>query len=156
MEATQPEPEIAVVPEQPTAVIAGVVPVTELAGFFDRSFNALAPVVGRQGRQITGAAFARYHGPPSDTADLEVGFPTDAAVTPAGEVRPGTLPAGRVARLVHVGAYDELGTSWGRLQAWIAAQGEQPTAVLWEAYVTEPSPDMDPADLRTELNWLLA
>lgn len=28
--------------------------------------------------------------------------------------------------------------------------------VTWEVYVTEPSPDMDPADLRTELNWPVA
>jgi hypothetical protein len=25
--------------------------------------------------------------------------------------------------------------------------------VMWEVYLTEPSPEMDPADLRTELNW---
>lgn len=49
----------------------------------------------------------------------------------------------------------------------IVEVSEQPTAVvrgrvpwselpaLWEVYLTEPSPDMDPADLRTELNWLL-
>ena len=42
-----------------------------------------------------------------------------------------------------------------RLAAWMGEQGLTPGPVLWEVYVTEPSPDMDPADLRSELNWLL-
>jgi len=70
-------------------------------------------------------------------------------------VHPGSLPAGRVARLVHVGGYDGLGESWGRLGAWIAEQNLAPGTVIWEVYVTEPNPDMDPADLRTELYWTL-
>jgi effector-binding domain-containing protein len=57
---------------------------------------------------------------------------------------------------VHVGAFDGLGESWGRLGEWIGAQGLIPGADMWEVYVTEPSPDMDPADLRTELCWTIA
>ena len=139
-----------------TAVISGVVPMTELASFFDRSFTSLAATLGEQDIAITGPAYARYHGRPTDTADLEVGFPTVDPVEPADDVRPGTLPAGRVARLVHHGAYDRLGEAWGRLESWIAEQGLTPGPVLWETYVTEPSPEMDPADLRTELSWTLA
>jgi len=63
------------------------------------------------------------------------------------------LPAGRVARLVHQGGYDQLGASWGRLRSWIDAHGVNPGRDLWEVYVTEPSPHIDPAALRTELNW---
>jgi effector-binding domain-containing protein len=72
-----------------------------------------------------------------------------------GEVRAGTLPGGRIARLVHVGGFDRLGDSWAALGAWIGAQGFTPSRDLWEVYVTEPSPDMDPAELRTELLWRL-
>ena len=46
-----------------------------------------------------------------------------------------------------------MGEAWGRLGAWIAEQGLTPGADLWEVYVTEPNPEMDPADLRTELFW---
>jgi hypothetical protein len=34
----------------------------------------------------------------------------------------------------------------------VVAQGLRPGSVMWELYVTEPTPDIDPADLRTELN----
>ena len=59
-----------------TAVIRGVVPVAELADFFDRSFTTLAAVTSARSVAITGPAFTLYHGAPSDAADLEVGFPT--------------------------------------------------------------------------------
>jgi effector-binding domain-containing protein len=147
------EPQVVDVPTTLTAVIAGVVPMDQIANFFDRSFTALAWTIGEQGASITGPAFARYHGPPSATADLEVGFPTDRELRPQGDVRAGSLPGGRVARVVHHGGYDGLGAAWQRLAEWIAAQGLTPTQALWEVYVTEPSPDMDPADLRTELYW---
>lgn len=33
----------------------------------------------------------------------------------------------------------------------VAADGRQPALPFWEVYVTEPSPEMDPATLRTDL-----
>ncbi len=137
----------------PTAVIRSIVPIAELADFFDRSFTRLATVIPRQGVAITGSAFALYHGAPSETADLEVGFPTSRRIEPTDGVDIGALPAGRAARLVHRGSYDELGSSWQQLERWMHDQGLQPAAYSWEVYLTQPSPDMDPADLRTELIW---
>ena len=149
------EPELTDGAEVTTAVIHGVVPMTEIADFFDRSFSALATVLGEQGIVPAGAAFARYFGPPAQTADLEVGFPTERSVSPTGEVRSSALPGGRLARLVHAGGYDMLGEAWARLGAWIVEQGLTPGDDLWEVYVTEPNPEMDPADLRTELYWVV-
>lgn len=148
-------PTIVQVEPATTAVVRGTVPVAELAPFFDRSFSTLPSVVASQDVAITGPAFARYDGPPTDVARLEVGFPTATAVRPDGDVEPSTLPGGRVARVEHHGSYEELGAAWGALAAWVAEQGETPGDVLWEVYVTQPSPEMDPAELVTELSWLL-
>ncbi|MCC5952685.1 MAG: hypothetical protein JJU45_11380 [Acidimicrobiia bacterium] len=63
---------------------------------------------------------------------------------------------GTAARSTHHGSFDGLGEAWGRLGAFIGEQGRAPGPVMWECYLTEPSPDMDPADLRTELTWPLA
>jgi effector-binding domain-containing protein len=152
-DANVTQPELADATRTTTAVIHDVVPMAEIADFFDRSFSELATVLDEQGIAATGAAFARYAGPPGETADLEVGFPIDGSVSPKGGVHSGSLPAGRVARLVHVGGYDKLGESWAYLGTWIVEQGLTPGTDLWEVYVTEPNPDMDPADLRTELFW---
>ena len=147
------DPDLSYLTETTTAVVNGVVPMAEIADFFDRSFSELAKVLDGQGVTPTGPAFARYAGPPGETADVEVGFPVQDLVSPEGGVQQSSLPAGRVARLVHAGGYDQLGDTWGRLEAWMAEQGLTPGADLWESYVTEPNPEMDPADLRTELFW---
>ena len=68
-------------------------------------------------------------------------------------MHPSSLPAGHVARVVHSCGYDQLGETWGRLGAWIVDPGLTPGIDLWEIYVTEPNPEMDPADLHTELIW---
>lgn len=149
------EPELVETTEETTAVIGDVVEVADLPVFFDRSFTSLAEVISSQGVAIMGPAFALFHGPPGETADLEVGFVTDRPVAADGDVRAASLPGGRVARLVHIGGFDLLGSSWAQLRAWIDSQGLVAGRDLWEVYVTEPSPDMDPADLRTELNWLV-
>jgi len=127
-----------------------------LPEFFDGSFGALAAAVQEQDAGVAGPAFAFYHRLPTDTADLEVGFPTLRAVTATGDVCAASLPGGRVARVVHAGSFDGLGPAWERLRGWIDAQGLRVGESFWEAYLTEPTPDMDPADLRTELNWPVA
>lgn len=150
------EPEVVELPAAATAVIAGVVPMDEIPGFFDRAFAELAATLADQQLSPAGPAFALYHRPPAGTADLEVGFPVDRPVRAEGRVGPGTLPAGRTARLEHRGTYDTLRESWNRLQGWMAERGLVAGELLWECYVTEPRPDLDPATMVTVLHWPLA
>jgi DNA gyrase inhibitor GyrI len=138
-----------------TAVVRGVVPMAGLRDFFDASFGALARTIEAQRITMLSPAFGLYHGPPGEALDLEVGFVTDQAVRPEGGVVVGSLPGGRVARLTHCGSFDGLGSSWDRLHSWVRERGLSVGEDRWETYVTQPSPDMDPRDLRTELNWPL-
>jgi effector-binding domain-containing protein len=147
--------ELVTVEAVTTAVVKGTVAAKDIASFFDDSFGVLGAVLAHQSVASIGPAFARFQGQADETAVLEVGFPTDRAVEPEGSAEASTLPAGRVARAVHAGSFDALSDAWQRLGSWIGDQGLTPTEVFWEVYLTEPSPDMDPADLRTELNWLL-
>jgi effector-binding domain-containing protein len=54
---------------------------------------------------------------------------------------------------VHHGSYDQLTAAWAQLEAWMREHDLEPAPSSWEVYLTEPSPDMDPADLRTQLVW---
>ncbi len=150
---TSVEPELVHGEPVTTAVVRRVVPVGELREFFDVSFRGIAGTTAEQGVQVVGPAFALFHGPYGETVDLEVGFPVAGSVRADGDVVGSALPTGRVARVTHVGGFDGLGDSWARLEAWLGERGLSPSAERWESYVTQPSPDMDPADLRTELNW---
>ena len=149
-------PEIITLDPITTAVVHGTVPMDGLTNFYDTSFTAVAETMGRQGLEMTTAGFGMYFGVPAETVELEVGFGTDRPIEPEGDVRPGTLPGGLCARAVHHGGYDGLGDSWGKLAEWIAEQGHRPAETMWEEYVTMPSPDGDPDQLRTVLTWPLA
>jgi effector-binding domain-containing protein len=150
---TTTEPELVDEEAVTTAVVRAVVPAAGLTGFFDSAFRELVTTTTEQGLALLGPAFALYRGPFGETVDLEVGFPVDRVVRAQGNVVAGELPGGRLARVTHSGSFDGLGEAWARLADWVAAQGRTPGAQRWESYVTQPSPDMDPRDLRTELFW---
>jgi effector-binding domain-containing protein len=152
---TNPEPELVTTEAVTTAAIRRTVPMSELVGFYDFAYRTLVDTLARQGIAPAGPAIGLYHGAPTETADVEAAFPTARPIEADGDVVASIVPAGRVARVVHRGAYDALGESWERLHSWAVAQGLQPGSVMWEVYVTEPSPDMDPAELRTELDLLV-
>ncbi|MDI2124627.1 GyrI-like domain-containing protein [Yinghuangia seranimata] len=165
MSSNEPEPHPAQGPGEPelvslvpmsTAVVRGTVTFAGLRDFFDGSFKAMGAALAAQGVAVAGPAFCVYRGLPIEPLDLEIGFPTDHPMTADGDVVPASLPGGRAARLVHYGAFDALGASWERLGAWMAGQGLAGGELRWETYVTQPAPDMDPRDLRTELTWLIA
>lgn len=154
--STETAAEIVELEPQTVAVIHATVPMGELTAFYDRAYGEVFAALGRQGVQPVSAAFGRYFGEPGETVEIEAGIATDREVEPDGEVRAATLPGGRAARAVHVGGFDGLGESWRRLADWIGEQGEVPGESMWEEYVTEPSPEMDPEELRTVLVWPLA
>lgn len=147
------EPEMVEITETITAVVRGRVAPAHTISFFDTSFGILPPALAAQEAVITGPALSRWGTASVEATELEVGFPVDRRISPDGNVVPGVLPAGRVARVVHYGAFDALGVTWERLHGWITEQGLVPGTDRWEVYLTEPDPHMDPADLRTELNW---
>lgn len=150
------DPEIVMHAAQPTAVVRGSVGMDQITAFYDSAYGAVAQALAQQGAEPAGAAFGFYLSIPTETFELEAGFPTAAPITSSGEVVASELPAGEVARAVHMGGYDSLGDSWDALMGWVTEQGRVPEGRMWEVYVTEPSPEMDPATLRTELYLLLA
>lgn len=164
-DADEPIPAgaIATAPLVHTAVVSRTdFPMHEMPSLMDGTFSHLVPALEEVGIAPIGPAFSLHRRMPVDTADLEVGFPVDGHLTqtlalPSGfEVRASVLPAGRVAAASHVGGYDGLAEAWGAFTAQLGEAGEQMAFPFWEFYVTAPTPDIDPATLRTDLFTLLA
>jgi effector-binding domain-containing protein len=150
-------------PEVPTVVnVAKDYPMDRMTEIFDSTFTALFPALGAQGIQPVGPAFSLHTRMPTETVDFEVGIPVDrplaaSTTSDAGlTLSPSRLPAGRIAIISHLGAYDGLGDAWGRFMQAVADSGNQPALPFWEIYVTEPSPEADPSTMRTDLVTLLA
>ncbi|MDI3330591.1 MAG: GyrI-like domain-containing protein [Micrococcus sp.] len=150
-------------PEVPTVVnVATDYPMDRMAEIFDSTFTALFPALGELGIQPVGPAFALHTRMPTETVDFEVGIPVDRPLTEATTadtgltLTPSRLPGGRIAIISHLGSYDGLAEAWGRFMQAVADSGHQPGLPFWEIYVTEPSPEADPATMRTDLVTLLA
>lgn len=152
-------------PAVPTAVVrAEDVPMATIAGLFDGVFGKVFPLAFAQGLSPAGPAFALYTrmtDGADPVVDVEIGFPLDGPLLEQLHDDPveadglrivaSVLPAGTVAVTTHLGGFDGLGQAWGEFLGAVGAGGWAPGTPFWEFYVTEPSPDMDPADLRTDL-----
>lgn len=142
--------------EQATAGIRATVPMSELTEFFGRAFAETMRVLRAQGVQPSGPPFGKYYGMPTDIVDVEAGFPVAAAVTAAGEVIPGSLPAGRVVEALHVGPYDTMTETYALIEQCLAARGLKTGDVMWETYLSDPETEPDPAGWRTLITCPLA
>ncbi|MEZ5141618.1 MAG: GyrI-like domain-containing protein [Acidimicrobiales bacterium] len=148
--------ELIEIAEQPTAVVRTESAIADLPALFGRVFAELMAAVAASGASVAGPPFAYYLRPPTDTVDVEIGFPVSGPVTPSGEIVASRLPGGRVVRAVHVGPYDRMEQSYEQIVAWMADHGLTPATAMWEAYLSDPATEPDPSTWRTEITWPVA
>lgn len=139
--------------EQPTAVLHERVPLADLPAFFARAFQETAAELQVQGRHPAGPPFGKYSGMPTDTVEVEAGFPASGPITASGDVVPGTLPGGRVVEATHVGPYNTIRQTYDKIRRFAADAGLTPGEVMWECYLSDPQSQPDPATWRTTICW---
>ncbi|NKQ52364.1 GyrI-like domain-containing protein [Amycolatopsis sp. K13G38] len=136
---------------QHAAAVEATLAVPEIGPWLGKTYAAIAQTLGEQGIAPAGPPFARYHQLDGGRFRVEAGFPVDAAITPAGEVRPSALPAGTIAVTVHIGPYDAMAPAYAAITSWIQARGGEPAGDPWETYFSDPGEQPDPATWRTEI-----
>ena len=149
-------PEIIMTNVQEAAVIRLTIPRSEMMKVFGPAVGELMAALAAQGVAPVGAVFAHHLKMSPDTFDFELGVKVAAPVKPAGRVKPGRLPAAKVARTVYSGPYEGLPSAWGEFQTWMTANGHAHAEDLWEVYSVGPQSSPDAATWRTELNRPLA
>ena len=149
-------PQIVQSERQQAAVIHLTIPRAEMMTQFGPSVHELFNAIKAQGVAPSGPVFAHHFKITPETFDFEVGLPVSTPVAVAGRVKPGEVPAAKVARTVYQGPYQGLPDAWGEFQKWIKASGLTPRGDIWEVYVEGPESSPDPNTYRTELNWPLS
>ena len=149
-------PQIVQTASQAAAVIHLTIPRDQIQAAMGPAIQEVMGVVAAQGRAPTGPLFSHHFKLEPATFDFEVGVPVNGPVTASGRVKPGTLPAARVARTTYHGGYEGLGAAWGEFTNWLTANGHKSAADLWECYVAGPESGPDATKWRTELNRPLA
>jgi effector-binding domain-containing protein len=145
-------PQILETSAQQAAVIHLTVPRSEMMSVFGPAIGELMSALAAQGVEPVGAVFAHHLKMSPGVFDFELGVKTSGPVKAAGRVKPGQLPAAKVARTVYSGPYEGLPSAWGEFNAWMKENGLTQAEDLWELYSVGPQSTPDPANWRTELN----
>lgn len=145
-------PQIVQHDAQQTAVIHLTLPPQEMPHVMGAAIQELIGAIAAQQAGPVGPMYTYHRRNPTDTFDLEVGFPVSKPIAPAGRVQPGQIPAARVARTVYRGGYEGLGNAWGEFMGWIRDNGHRSAETLWERYVAGPESGTDATQWQTEFN----
>jgi effector-binding domain-containing protein len=145
-------PEIVQTDAEMAAVIHLTIPRAEMMKSFGPAVGELVAELTRQGVTPQGAVFAHHLTMSAATFDFEVGFRINTPVKANGRVKPGELPAARVARTIYSGPYEGLHPARGEFNQWMKANDLRQADDLWEVYSVGPQSTPDPANWRTELN----
>ena len=159
-------PEITQRPAQPYAGISAWVPWAALGSVADR-IPEIFGWLGARGIAPAGPPFFRYHVVDMEgQLKVEAGVPVAAAIDDDGDIRAGTLPAGRFAVMTHTGAPYTLVAATADLLAWAQERGltwdMSPTDAgeRWgcrvEFYLTNPAEQPDLTKWQTQLAFRLA
>lgn len=136
---------------QHTAVVHETFPMSEIGSFMGRAFSEAGEYLGRTGVPMVGPPFSHYLRMPTETVDVEAGFPTSTPVTGGGRVTASTLPGGPVAVTTYYGPYEGVGAAYEAILRWIGENGRQAAGHFWEVYYTDPTEEPDPAKWRTDV-----
>ncbi len=142
--------EIRPTTEQPTAAIRMTRPVTQIGPAMGEAFPKIYHAVISAGIEPAGMPLARYFDFGEEETTFECAIPVAEAFRPTDEVQASSVGGGEAAFCIHVGPYETIGQTWGRVMAWVAEQGRVPAGPTWEVYVDDPQ-DVEPDQLKTEL-----
>jgi effector-binding domain-containing protein len=149
-------PEVIEHEGQPAAVIHLQIPRDRINTEMAPAINEVLAVLAEQGVSPAGPLFAHHLTQSNETFDFEVGFPVNETFNEAGRVQRSRLPSGPMAHTCHVGAYEELFSSWQKFNEWLT--GEEASKLnlkkgdtLFEIYSTGPETTDDSGKWRTDL-----
>lgn len=149
-------PQIVQSPRQRTAAIHVKVARDEIQQVFAPAVNELLKELSVQNVAPAGALLSYYATMPGELFDFDIAFPVAQDIEPAGRVVASEVPAMKVARTIYRGPMEGIGSAWGELEKWIAANGDAGRPRMFERYLVGPGDTADPSKWQTELNWQVA
>ena len=138
---------------RPTAVVAAATTWDEFPQLWRRLLDQVYAFLATSDVSQTGHNVMLYRDDvPNVEVGVEVGVEVEASFSSPGPVVSSALPAGEVAMVVHRGPYERLGSAHEAVLRWCRSNGHEPTGTRWEIYGDWHE---DPAQLETEVHWLL-
>lgn len=136
---------------QPIVGIRAITTMEEIKQVIGALFGEVMDYLTGNGLAPAGMPFTIYHEMDAERLEMECGMPVASPVEGTERVRPGELPAGKVATVTHMGPYEQLGQTWSALMKWMEEEDLQAAGAPWEVYVTDPGEEPDQSKWRTDI-----
>ncbi len=152
------EIEVLLVEAAPIVYLSGATSqdATDVAAALASAYRRVTAFIDAHGLQVAGAPMAITRAWDEFGYRFDAAIPVSELADVAGEgVQTGYSPAGRAARIIHRGPYEELLASYERLAAYMTAHGLPQGALSWEVYVSDPA-ELPPERLETHIYVLIA
>lgn len=126
-------------------------PFTEIEGVIMQLTHA----VQEQKIAPAGPMFGIYYNSPDivkpEELKWEMGFPVSANVEVKAPLEKKEWKYTLVASAIHKGPYEETGKTYSKMFEWMQANKLMPAGPVLERFLTMPTPDTKPEDLRAEI-----
>lgn len=126
-------------------------PFTEI----EKIINQLMPTMQSQNIFPMGPMIGVYYSDPSkvpaEELEWEIGFPVTAQAMPQPPLEKKVWEFKLVASTIHTGPYETTGESYSKIYEWMEVNGYVQTGPVLERYLTIPTPETKPEDMKTEI-----
>lgn len=153
--STSPEEAVSVIEVTPFAYVC-----ISHKGPFTEIENVLGQLMmSSQSQNILpgGPMIGIYYNSPDEVKpeelQWEVGFPVTPQVMPQSPLEKKQWSFTQVAAATHTGPYEKTGETIAKIYEWMEANGYTQAGPLLERYLTMPTPDTKPEDMKSEI-WI--
>lgn len=140
--------------EQPVISIRKTTNMAGLQQELGHAFMAVTQYLAELGEAPAGAVFAAYYNMDMEHLDVEMGIPVSKPLAGKGEIKAGSIPAGKQVSTVHKGPYAQMEGVYNGLTEWMKTNGHIPTGVVYEFYLNSPM-EVPESELLTKVVFLL-
>ncbi|MDR0373911.1 MAG: GyrI-like domain-containing protein [Nitrososphaerota archaeon] len=124
--------------EQPVIFIRTTTSVEKLPILIGESYEKMGAYLGELGAYLSDVPYVAYRNMDMQSLDVEIGFPVFMGLPEKGEIKAGTIAAGKVVFCMYRGAYSECESTYKEMEKWITDNGFTPTGMAYEHYYNSP------------------
>jgi effector-binding domain-containing protein len=129
-------------------------PVDNLPETLGKCYASVGQYLASLGQAPAGCPYVAYFNMDMADLDIEAGFTVAGPLEGTSEIQAGALPNTLVATTTYTGPYIEMAPAYQELTRWIEQQGYQPSGVVYEFYLNDPS-TTPPEALQTQIVFIL-
>ena len=135
---------------QPVLSIRKTTSVGNLPQEIGKAYGSIMQYLQELGEQPAEAPYTAYYNLDMEHLDVEMGFPVSKQLAGKGEIKAGSIPAGKYVECMYKGPYAEMVPVYEAMSKWIAEKGLEAVGTSYEVYYNSPA-EVPESELLTKI-----